>query len=134
MSKLCIKQLTDQSACKDQVDLFRTMFGESVNVTQKLCVSVADKFDFEWAASHLLTPSALADYERAKASAQADWERAVAPARADYRRAKGSAQADYERARAKAFAKAYNKEAGKGDARLGALTGWRADGSAGFGG
>jgi hypothetical protein len=40
------------------------MFGESVNITQKLCLSVADKFDFNWAAHHLLSEQSLAEYER----------------------------------------------------------------------
>jgi hypothetical protein len=98
MSKLHIKQLTDQHACADQVDLFRVLFGDSVGITEELCVSVADKFDFGWAAVHLLTKAARADYDRAVASARADYERITVPARADYDRARASALADYDRA------------------------------------
>jgi hypothetical protein len=108
MSKLHIKQLTDKRACKVQVELFHTMFGESVNVTQKLCVSVVDKFDFEWAANLLLTAPARASYKRAVAPAQASYDRVRAPAQASYDRVRAPAQASYKRAVAKAFAKAYN--------------------------
>jgi hypothetical protein len=78
--KLHLKQLTDKGACQAQVNLFRTMFGESVDVTEELCASVAGKFDFYWAAHHLLTPSARAEYERVRAPAWAEYERVMAVA------------------------------------------------------
>ena len=66
---LKLQTLIDAGACESQVGLFRFMFGQQVRVTQKLCVSVADKFNFRWAAYHLLSAVALAKYERASAAA-----------------------------------------------------------------
>ena len=102
--KLHIQTLIDKGACSNQVELFRAMFGESVNVTQELCVSVADKFDFEWTALQLLTPTAQAEYERVRAQAWAEYERVEAPVRAKYERVEAPARAEYERVRASAWA------------------------------
>ena len=46
---LTLQTLIDKGACSEQVELFRAKFGESVRVTQRLCVSVADAFDWDWA-------------------------------------------------------------------------------------
>ena len=78
--KLYISQLIDKRACRDQVDFFRSKFGESVDVTPELCASVAAEFDFSWAARYLLSPPALAEYQRVDASALAEYQRATAPA------------------------------------------------------
>jgi hypothetical protein len=117
--KLTIQQLIDAKACQSQVDLFRDMFGKSVNITQRLCVSVADKFDFGWAAEKLLKPKAWAEYERVfplawveyervRTSAQAEYERVRTSAQAEYERVRAPAWAEYERVCAKQFAKGYN--------------------------
>ena len=66
---LTLQTLINKGACSSQVELFRSMFGKQVRVTQKLCASVADKFDFRWAASHLLSAPAWAECNRARASA-----------------------------------------------------------------
>lgn len=66
---LKLQTLIDKKACPQKVKLFRSMFGDSVRVTEKRCVSVADKFDFTWAAIHLLSALARADYNRAVAAA-----------------------------------------------------------------
>jgi hypothetical protein len=105
MAILTLATLKAKGACADQCALFRSKFGDSVDVTPELCVSVAAQFDWGWAACNLLTAPALADYERATAAAWADYDRAkAAPARADFERATAAAWADYERARAAAWA------------------------------
>ncbi len=97
--KLTLQTLIDKRACKDQVALFREMFGDSVEITEELCASFA-RFDFTWAAQHLLSVAAWDDYLRNRETA---W--------ADYLRIKGSApRADYARSRAITFAKLYNEE------------------------
>ena len=106
--KLYISQLIDKRACRDQVDFFRSKFGESVDVTPELCASVAAEFDFSWAARYLLSPPALAEYQRVDASAFAKYLRATATALAECRRVDASALAEYQRATATAFANAYN--------------------------
>jgi len=79
------------------VELFESLFGAEIEVTRAGCAAVADRFDWEWAAKHLLTAPALADYERI-----------AAPAWADYERIRDTALADYERIAAWAFCDAYN--------------------------
>ncbi len=106
--KIHLQTLIDNGACASQTDLFRKMFGDSVNVTQKLCVSVADKFDFGWAADHLLTSPERAEYERITAPAWADYQRARAAAQADFERIRAAALADYVLTQARAFVKVYN--------------------------
>ena len=93
---LHLKALTDLGACAGAVKVFRKRFGESVRVTEALCIKAAQDFDFGWAARHLLSESAWADYRRV-----------TAPALADYERVKAAAWADYERVKAAAFAKGY---------------------------
>jgi hypothetical protein len=116
---LKLSTLIELGACSDQVELFRKTFGESVRVTEKLCLSVSDKFAWTWAASHLL--SALTEYARVRALAWAEYkrvislacseyERAIAPAvatRAEYERITAPARTEYERAKALAFARGY---------------------------
>ena len=117
--ELTIEQLIEQRACASQVKLFREMFGRSVNITQKACICVADKFDFAWAARKLLPAPALAEYERVRVQAWAEYERVTAPAWAEYERVRAPAWAEcarvrvpawaeYERVRARTFAKLYN--------------------------
>lgn len=51
---LCISTLIELGACKDQVNTFRSTFGDSVEVTSDLCKKYAQTFGFNWAASYLL--------------------------------------------------------------------------------
>ena len=101
---LTIQTLIGKGACPEQVELFRAKFGESVRVTQRLCVSVADAFAWNWAAQHLLSTLAWAEYVRVKAPAQAKYERVEAAAWAEYGRVTAPAWPEYERVRAAAWA------------------------------
>ena len=101
---LTLQTLIDKGACSEQVELFRVRFGKSVRVTQRLCVSVAYAFDWNWAAQHLLSRPARAEYQRAAAAAWAEYARVLAPARAEYQRATAPAAAEYERVTAPAWA------------------------------
>ena len=115
---LKLSQLTKAKACIEQRKEFRARFGTSVEITPALCESVASVFDWPWAAEHLLSESALAEYERVTASAYAEYERVTESALAEYERVtesayaeylrvRVSAYAEYERVRASAFANAY---------------------------
>ena len=90
---LTLATLIDKGACSSQVDLFRSRFGESVEVTAELCASVAAVFDWDWAARNLLSPPAWAEYERVRAPAWAEDERVTAPASAEYERVRATAWA-----------------------------------------
>ena len=104
MTELKLQTLIDLRACREQVDLFRAKFGESVDVTPELCEAVASEFDFCWAARNLLLPTALAEYERVRAPAYAEYERVTAPAYAEYERVRDAAYAECERVRDAAYA------------------------------
>jgi cell division septum initiation protein DivIVA len=120
-----LQTLVNNDACAEQVELFKQMFGNSVEITPELCVSVADKFDFTWAVRHLLSPAARADYERVRAPARAEYERAKESVRADYERVRAPAWAEYyervrapawaeyERVKARAFGELFCKEDGR---------------------
>jgi uncharacterized membrane protein YqiK len=105
---LTLKQLTDADACKPQLALFKDTFGDQAEVTVELAISVADKFDWTWAANNLLSYPALAEYHKAKAPALAEYQKAMATAWAEYNKAKAPALAEYQKAMATAWAE-YNK-------------------------
>jgi hypothetical protein len=69
-----------EHACKEQRDLFRDLFGESVEVTEDLCGEHADKFDWDWAASRLLLEDGRARYKRARALIRDQYLNATGPA------------------------------------------------------
>jgi hypothetical protein len=100
MATLTPQTLIDEAACSDQVKLFRSrfrsLFGDSVEVTPEACEKVAAQFDFELAARILLTGSAWAEYERVRDSAWAEYDRIC-----------DSAWAEYKRICARAFGAAY---------------------------
>ncbi|MFA5900268.1 MAG: hypothetical protein WC829_14280 [Hyphomicrobium sp.] len=60
--------LRRMTACKEQVDVFRAIFGTAtVSITEALCVEHADKFDWNWAARNLLPAPLYADYRAKRA-------------------------------------------------------------------
>ena len=67
--KITSTKLRRAGACKDQVKLFVKLFGRSVVVIEELCAEYAEVFDWKWAADKLLTETAQAAYEKARAPA-----------------------------------------------------------------
>lgn len=59
---LTLEQLRQKGACADQARFFRAIFGERAEVTIESCVAMADVFDWNWAALHLLSAPARAEY------------------------------------------------------------------------
>ena len=106
--KITLSMLQSAGACREQVDAFNERFGSKVDVTEELCLSVFNAFDWDWAAANLLPAAARAEYERAVIPAWAEYERAVIPVWAEYERARALARAlawaEYERTRALAWA------------------------------
>ena len=101
--KLTAKDLIATGACSKQVALFRKHFPRGGVVTLAKVMEVAEVFDWDWAAKHLLTPAATAEYDRASAAAWDEYKRARAPALAEYQRATAPAEAEYQRAIAPAY-------------------------------
>lgn len=116
MSKIITyAQLKKLGACQDQLEIFKSKFGDSVKLTLKLVKANSSTFDFEWAAKSLLTSSAYAEYERTiapayaeygriRVSAYAEYGRTIAPALAEYGRTITPAYTEYERTRELAYA------------------------------
>ena len=67
MIKLSVERLRQLGACTEQVDVFMELFGSEIDVTEELAVEHLDTFDWNWAAEHLLTAQAWAEYERVRA-------------------------------------------------------------------
>ncbi len=82
---LHVSQLVALVACSYQVDLFRSLFGESVEVSVDLAVEHASKFDFGFAA-RLLSPASRAEYARQHAPLLAEYAPQCAPLLAEYER------------------------------------------------
>ena len=120
--KLTLQQLTDAEACAPQVAMFRSLFGDSVEVTEDSCVAVFDKFKWNFAANNFLTPAARDEYkrvttpardeyDRVRAAAWAEYKRGTAAAMSEYRRVGASAGGEYDRVRAAAFGRLYSTDA-----------------------
>ena len=104
---LTLATLRARGACREQVALFKAKFGNSVKITEALCVEHSTEFSWGWAASNLLSAPARAAYEAATAPARAAYDAAIAaiaPAGAAYNAATASAGAAYEAATAPAGA------------------------------
>ena len=83
VTKALLKRL---GACKAQREKFAELFPRGVVVTEALCVEHAQEFNWDWAANHLLSPEAWAEYNRVRALAWAEYNRVMAPAKAEYDR------------------------------------------------
>jgi len=81
---LTVKMLQDHKACQDQVDLFAAAFPDGVQVTEAVCLAVADKFGWDWAAENLLPPEARAEYEAKETTIVAECEARRATIRMEY--------------------------------------------------
>jgi hypothetical protein len=90
--------LKSQYACEDQLKIFVETFGESAELNEvNAAKAIESNLDLDWLAVHILTTSALADYERVTATAWAEYERVTATEWAKYERATAPAWAEYER-------------------------------------
>ena len=68
--KVSANLLVEKCACAEQVKQFRALFGSRlVTVTRRLCVSHAHTFNWDWAASNLLSAPAWKAYNEANAPA-----------------------------------------------------------------
>jgi len=104
---LKLQQLIDANACSKQVELFRSTFGDQVEVTVELALSVFDKFYWDFAARKFLSAPAWAEYEKVRAAALAEYDKVMAPALAEFEKVRAPAWAEFEKVRAAAWANLY---------------------------
>ena len=106
---ITLAQLVEHRACESKRDLFKELFGDKVEITVELCIAVADKFDFSWAANNLLSASARKLYDETCAPAWKLYDETCAPAWKLYEETRAPAWKLYEETCAQAL-KLYNKE------------------------
>ena len=94
--------LRANEACKDQVELFESLFPEGTEITEDLCVKHASQFDWGWTSRNLLNKKQRESYDLATASARKAYRRAVALAGEAYDLAVATAREAYRRATAPA--------------------------------
>ena len=70
--------LRSKGACASQVALFAETFPHGTEITEAVCLAVADKFDWAWAAQNLLSPKSYAEHQRVCAPAYAEYQRVCA--------------------------------------------------------
>ena len=104
---LTLATLRARGACRDQLTLFRAMFGNRVEITEARCIKHAAVFSWGWAASNLLSALAGAAYKAATAPARAAYDDAIVPAGAAYKAATDAAKTTYDATIASAWARAY---------------------------
>ena len=96
MKTITLQQLIDKDACKDQVELFKKTFGDSVEVTRELAIKYAQYFDFIWAADNLLDAPAWKIYKETIAPALKLYKETTAPAWKLYKETSDTASKLYE--------------------------------------
>ena len=82
--KITLRQLKKLDACTQQVVLFRTTFGESVELTEDVVKEHGAKFEINWLAEKVLTPKQWANYQAKRAPLDADYQAKCAPLYAGY--------------------------------------------------
>ncbi len=83
--------LVSKAACIAQVELFASLCPHGIVPTVDWCKQHANKFDWNWAARHLLSPAAQKAYEEAKATALKAYVEATATAWKAYEEATATA-------------------------------------------
>jgi hypothetical protein len=77
---ITLRQLRKWGACEPQVELFKQLFGEEVELTEALVLEHGPKFDLNWIAEKIMTPERLEAYQKAIAPAEEAYEKATAAA------------------------------------------------------
>ena len=95
-------------ACYRQRTLFKEKFGDEVKVSVALARGIAKDFDWDWAADHLLSHLALAEYKKVRDPAWDDYKKVRDLARAEYKKVRDPALAEWKKVCDPAWAD-YNK-------------------------
>ena len=86
MNKITLDQLKEHNACVEQLHLFKELFGKEVEVTVGKCVEYYDKFDWAWAALHLLSDELYEKYFKIKRLAREEYLKIQQPAWEEYKK------------------------------------------------
>ena len=94
--KIALKDLRRMDACSEQVTLFKSLFGEEVEMTRENVLQYGVQFDLSWLASNIMSEAQDADYKIRRVSLFADYKSKRAPLLADYESKRDALIADYE--------------------------------------
>ena len=76
---ITLELLKSKEACQEQLDLFKTYFGNtSVPLNKKVFTKLASQFDIVWAADHLLDRTDLVEYEKVRDTAWGEHKKVTA--------------------------------------------------------
>jgi len=95
MRKVTSSLLRQKGACVEQIHLFVALGGDDRELTEALCIEHAEKFEWSWAACHLLSPKARAEYCRVIQPAEVEYGRIQKLARTEFDSAEQPAWAEY---------------------------------------
>lgn len=126
MAIITTQLLHAAGACSNQIAEFELRFGTSAEVTEDACESVSHVFDYDWAASNLLSLRAWREFLPIKIKARQEYERITDIAFQRIQRAKpntseyetlwkeygiisNKAWDNYQRIKVRAFARCYAK-------------------------
>ena len=104
-----LSTLIEKRACRKQVDLFRQLFGEQVELTAELAVKYANRFNASWCADNLLTPAAWKAYKEATAPTLKAYKEATATTLKVYNEAKAIVLKAYSEVNKATALKAYSE-------------------------
>jgi hypothetical protein len=104
------KMLKAKGACESQASLFKELFPNGAPLSVETAVSVADKFDWDWAAINLLTQEGKGAYQEAVAPLCKAYQEAKEPLWKAYQEALAPLYKAYQEAVAPLFAEICIKE------------------------
>ena len=110
MSKtLKLSDLIGKKACGSQVNLFKKLFGEELELTSEeqaveTALKYASKFYFVWAATRFLTVPAWEEYRKVEQLTWEEYKKVQQPAWKEYEKIERPARKEYEKVLAKTFA------------------------------
>ena len=120
MNIITLEQLKEHNACVQQLHLFKELFGEEVKVTVEKCLEYYNKFDWVWAAKHLLSDELFKEYKKIEQLAWEEYFNILQPTykkylknkvlvEKEYRETMQPIWEEYRKKIAQAFAKCYLK-------------------------
>ena len=102
--KITLRDLRRMGACFGQTELFKSLFGEEVEMTRENVLQYGAQFELSWLASKIMSEAQYADYKIRRAPLDADYESKRVSLFTDYESKRAPLFADYESKRAPLFA------------------------------
>ena len=116
---ITLDMLINKKACQEQIDLFKQCFGESVEITEDLCLKYSNEFHINWLIDNMLNEEqrelyytiqapAWKKYLAIQESVYEEYKAIQGPAYEEYEAIEAPALEAYDKEKARAFCVAYN--------------------------